>query len=419
MASKWACWARFGGCPSSLARQRGSPEGTGHDRRWSCRRRPWPPRGFEPSVTPWPREPAPPPEPCETDLLVDRFRRSFTALLASNGRVFGIFYVAGAAVGLSSLALPHGGHFNVLADLVISTVVLSIGLWAWQRRHVGQVATALLIGFGTLAVSGGIYSGRGDDVSMSAAVVYIWLALAAGLLSSAKAIVGHVCLIGAAYGLVLGLSGNSGAPAEWFFVTGTAGVTAAITYFSRSDLLRLSRVDPLTGTLNRAGLHSTLVRELAQARRTGRPLSLAVVDLDGFKELNDKLGHLAGDAALVHTVRAWQGALRTGDVLARFGGDEFVIALPGSTLLQARRVLRRLGRIEGACGWSAGLACWDWFEDPEQLLRRADKALYAAKARGRSGSVGLARTATPSPPPMLPDQLPRVVPPAEGSHLAT
>jgi len=330
-------------------------------------------------------------------LLFERLHLSPTsALLVTNGRALGAIYLAGAAVGLIALGVPHGPHFNSLADIVISAISLLLALWAWRRGVLKPREASALLVIGTLAVSGGVYSGKGDYVSISAAVIYIWLALLAALFLSSVRTWVHLGVIAGAYAVVLALDGNSGAPAEWLFITGTATVTALVTLTIRTQLLVMSERDPLTGLPNRAGLERVLEREIAAARRSGTPLAVAVIDLDDFKSLNDKRGHLAGDEALVATARSWETALRGSDVLARFGGDEFVVVLPGSPVLQAGRVIQRMRSAEGTWRFSAGLASWDGSESPVELIARADAALYEAKAKDRSRTVVLARPPTPT-----------------------
>jgi diguanylate cyclase (GGDEF)-like protein len=318
-----------------------------------------------------------------------------------SGRALGLLYVGGALFGLVAIGIPHGSHFDLVADLALSSLALTIGGWAWSRRELGPAPTHALLTLGMAMVSAGVYSGRGDDVSMSAAVLYVVLALGAGLFVSPRGVVAQVVVMGTAYGVVLGLSGNRAAFAEWLFVIGAVAVTAWVTSMSRSELVRLAQLDPLTGLANRSGLRGALEHELARSRRSGRTLSVAVVDLDGFKTLNDEHGHLAGDQALVRLVQTWRSGLRGGDLLARFGGDEFVIMFPETSMWEATQVLHRLHRHEVACAWSAGLAAWDGTEKAAQLLQRADAALYRAKGRrhswlalARSTAIPLARTGT-------------------------
>lgn len=321
-----------------------------------------------------------------------------STLLVTSGKALGVIYVAGAAVGLIALGVPHGRHFNSLADVVISAMALIVGAWAWRRGTLGPREASVLLVIGTLAVSGGVYSGKGDYVSISAAVIYIWLALLAALFLSPVRTWVHLAVIAGAYAVVLALDGNSGAPAEWLFITGTATVTAVVTLAIRTELVLMSERDPLTGLPNRAGLERVLEREIAAARRSATPLAVAVIDLDDFKSLNDKRGHLAGDEALVSTARSWETELRGSDVLARFGGDEFVVVLPGSRALQAGRVIQRMRSADGTWRFSAGLASWDGSESPIQLIARADAALYEAKAKDRSRTVVLARPTAPTAP---------------------
>jgi diguanylate cyclase (GGDEF)-like protein/PAS domain S-box-containing protein len=142
--------------------------------------------------------------------------------------------------------------------------------------------------------------------------------------------------------------------------------------------------DSLTGLPNRRVLEEQLPREMARARRARLPLCVAIVDIDHFKTYNDTHGHLAGDEVLRECARAWDESLRGEDTIVRFGGEEFLVLLPGSSPEEAAEVVERLRERtprEQTC--SAGLACWDFVEDVDDLLARADKALYLAKAGGR------------------------------------
>ncbi|HST70450.1 MAG TPA: sensor domain-containing diguanylate cyclase [Solirubrobacterales bacterium] len=157
----------------------------------------------------------------------------------------------------------------------------------------------------------------------------------------------------------------------------------------REELLgkvqEMARHDSLTGLPNRRALEDQLPQAMARARRSRSPLSVAILDIDHFKDYNDTHGHLAGDEVLRACARAWDSNLRGGDTIARFGGEEFLVLLPDTTAEQAGEIVERL-RMETPMGQacSAGLATWDYAESIDDLLGRADKALYLAKASGRN-----------------------------------
>jgi diguanylate cyclase (GGDEF)-like protein/PAS domain S-box-containing protein len=162
----------------------------------------------------------------------------------------------------------------------------------------------------------------------------------------------------------------------------------ASTAFARTALFarlaQQSRTDALTGVLNRRALDDELHLALLNARRDGAPVSIAMLDLDRFKAYNDTHGHAAGDHLLKGACAAWGGMLRAGDVLARFGGEEFVIVLPGCAASDARALVDRLRReTPNGQTCSAGVAAWDGTEALGELIERADQALYRAKDRGR------------------------------------
>lgn len=156
---------------------------------------------------------------------------------------------------------------------------------------------------------------------------------------------------------------------------------------SRADLVaRLeaaARTDPLTGLANVRGWEEHVVRELAAAGRDGRPVAVAVLDLDGFKALNDRVGHQGGDRVLRASSAVWQQTLRQGDLLARLGGDEFATLLPGCHRDDALALAERLRAATEEVTVSVGVAYWDGEESYSHLMLRADDALYAAKAAGR------------------------------------
>jgi two-component system cell cycle response regulator len=158
--------------------------------------------------------------------------------------------------------------------------------------------------------------------------------------------------------------------------------------------------DTLTGLANRRYILTQLGALVSGARRHGRPLSVAIIDIDHFKSINDRYGHAAGDEVLVAVATALRTHLRAEDHLGRLGGEEFLALLPDTDEDAGARVMEKLRSEVGAAPAvhdgrplsvtvSIGTATWD-DELPQELLHRADEALYAAKAAGRDRAMSAA-----------------------------
>jgi diguanylate cyclase (GGDEF)-like protein len=162
-----------------------------------------------------------------------------------------------------------------------------------------------------------------------------------------------------------------------------AGAAVAATRL-RAQLEALATTDPMTGLANRRGWHQRVNNLAMISARTGSPLTLALADLDHFKRYNDTYGHDAGDLLLQGFARTATALLRDVDVIARWGGEEFAIALAGSDEPAARVALERLRHaVPDGQTCSFGVATWDGSETVAACLARADAALYRAKAAGR------------------------------------
>jgi diguanylate cyclase (GGDEF)-like protein len=160
----------------------------------------------------------------------------------------------------------------------------------------------------------------------------------------------------------------------------------------------LADFDALTGLHNRRYFHETLEREVARTHRYGRELALVLTDVDGFKEINDRIGHLAGDAVLAETAERVRQVVRAADVPCRIGGDEFAVIVPEAGLDDAHRLVLRIQQAVTSqpiarAGWvrvSAGVAELQPNDDPTRLFERADGSLYAAKHARSSGGLAAA-----------------------------
>jgi diguanylate cyclase (GGDEF)-like protein len=158
---------------------------------------------------------------------------------------------------------------------------------------------------------------------------------------------------------------------------------------------RQADLDALTGLHNRRYFHESLQRECARAQRYGRRLALVVLDLDDFKAINERIGHLAGDGVLAEAAERMQSVVRAADIPCRVGGDEFAVILPESGIAQADQLYRRIdaaisarpiGQVQQLT-LSAGVAELNENDDARSLFERADEALYRAKEAGKSRVV--------------------------------
>jgi diguanylate cyclase (GGDEF)-like protein len=267
------------------------------------------------------------------------------------------------ALALTVLVVAPRTHDEWGLDACIAiTATLAAATASWMPRAQGQ----LLVGFGLVLL--GVYT---------------------AYYRPRARLVAHLAWMLAIYGVALLLAPHLTSPLYFGVVAGTVGGLSLLVSFLASRLRALAFRDPLTGLLNRHGFDLSIAPLVALAGRTGRPLTLGLIDLDGFKAYNDAYGHVAGDDLLVEVSAAWRSSLRDADLLARFGGDEFVLVLPGTTPEDARELEARLRRLHRT-GWSVGFTQWHPGQTVRDALTNADAELYAEKrTRGRrtSGSA--------------------------------
>jgi diguanylate cyclase (GGDEF)-like protein len=215
--------------------------------------------------------------------------------------------------------------------------------------------------------------------ALATSFAYVWMGLYASYFFAVRIANGYLLLIAGGFFAGLSVSSLPVQPTMWMVVVRTVLGSSSMLIFLLSRVRRLADTDQLTGLLNRRGIRAVAEPMLAHAARTGSTMSLVAIDLDGFKVVNDQGGHHAGDRLLVELATAWRAHLRRGDVLARHGGDEFVLVIAGNGD-DAAVLLHRL-RAAHPAGWSAGVATQQQGDDFDELLRVADRELYEQKAR--------------------------------------
>jgi diguanylate cyclase (GGDEF)-like protein len=319
-------------------------------------------------------------------------------------RCLGALYVAGGLLGFVSIAvgLRHGAHAGWIATTSGLAMLFGAGYVALARR-LPAVLIGPMLAAGTALISVSILA-QGSGVG-GYVLFYGWVGIVCcNFLTRRHAFV-QLALIAAVYAGILAAEPVDAPITEWLMVVGSLLATWSVINLLRrridslvAQLADASRRDPLTGLLNRRGLHEAMERELCRHRRSGEPLALIAADLDFFKRLNDEHGHAAGDE---HLARFGQLLMevRGTDAAARIGGEEFVVLAPGTDLEGALTIAERL-RAATADGLCDGVECQtasfgvavmpDHASDSEALLRAADAALYEAKAGGRNRVVAAA-----------------------------
>jgi diguanylate cyclase (GGDEF)-like protein len=311
-------------------------------------------------------------------------------------------WAAIACLGIISVGRPVGRHGGLELALGggITFVLIAVMLWAPRPRSstLALVVPALAYLFAVVLLRDATGGSRGGMNSL-----VLLPAFAVALHGSRGQL---LCVIGGLMLVFLGplvAIGGAAYPDTGVRSALLLGSIAAIVGFSihglvtslrerereREELLaRLAEqasTDELTGLANLRSWNSSLGTSLARATRTGEPLSIALLDLDHFKAINDTRGHAAGDALLRLLAGTLESELRPGDVLARIGGDEFGLLLPGCTLEAAVAIVERLAvAVPAGHTFSAGVATWGGVEPIERLTERTDVALYAAKSGGRN-----------------------------------
>jgi diguanylate cyclase (GGDEF)-like protein len=278
-----------------------------------------------------------------------------------------------AAIGLAGAATIWWFRFRLRGRLLHAAVAVFgvlIGVLAWRS------ATAVgIVGLAPAVIAVGLYAAHFFDLRAAR-----W----------------HTALL-----VVLTTAGAAAARPDGFVVSWASVVVSVIAITEAQgrlahNLRTAATTDPLTGVANRRAWEGETARHLSRAVRTGEPLSVALLDLDHFKQVNDRDGHGAGDTLLRDLTAGWSARLRQADLLGRYGGDEFVLCLPATDEDGAREILQQLDGTHDFA-WSVGVATARPGDTLSTVLARADADLYLKKRSGRTPEPGTAHGVTAGP----------------------
>lgn len=308
---------------------------------------------------------------------------------------------------VASQLLYAAGALAVLAILLVSFERLPS--WTFQ----------LILASGTILITAAI--AVTDELTDIYTMFYLWVVVYAAYFFKRWQALLQLALVALAYGAVLVDQKTSDGVARWTITVGTLLVAGLLISLLKRHVdalvLRLAdtaSTDPLTGVLNRRGFRESFDLEIERAKRSGRPLSVVVVDVDHFKQVNDRFGHDTGDSALILMAEVLSGTSRRIDTAGRMGGEEFAVLLPNSDARGAYIYAERLrSEVRDAFAEqpfqltvSIGIASFPQHgESLEALLHAADEALYAAKRLGRDRAVVYSSSIGPQGPEPEPVEL--------------
>jgi diguanylate cyclase (GGDEF)-like protein/putative nucleotidyltransferase with HDIG domain len=309
-------------------------------------------------------------------------------------RSLGALFLVGGILSLATIPLASSRAYHSAEVAVIGLIALSVGVTlCWRAAALSARLMSAVLGLGTVLITL-VVMASGQPAS-GYSLFYVWVALQAFYFLGPRAVTLH--MVGVASGYALALIVVHGGADQWMLLLGTAVTSGWLTGSLRARIQRLSRqsrTDALTGLDNRRGFDENVELALADARRGRRRLGLVVFDLDRLKVVNDRYGHLAGDAVLRRVAQLCAETVKP--VAARLGGDEFAIIASDcdqqgakELALRIHEAVRRdpeLARHDLTI--STGIAMFPAHGDSSQsLARAADRALYHAKHRGRDQVV--------------------------------
>nr|WP_297428949.1 GGDEF domain-containing protein [uncultured Actinotalea sp.] len=309
-------------------------------------------------------------------------------------------FAAGGTLSAVVVALPGWSDMRELPIFLLAVLAVAGGgvLWCCGHRF-STMGVSAFLAFGTAIIGTAQYLFGGGGASASYAMLYVWVALYAAMTFRVHVVALHLAATVAVHAAVLLLLGDDASIVSRLALTlGTQIAAGVVVGRMAAHLRAVAGADPLTGLANRRSAARALARatppgrsaravQVGRVLRAPRAVAVVVLDLNGFKAVNDRLGHAAGDELLVRVARAWSAAVEPGWTLARTGGDEFLLVLPEAATTSVEEALRRLRAAAPDVAFSAGSARWDGAEDVGELLERADRDLYAAKAAARAPRV--------------------------------
>jgi diguanylate cyclase (GGDEF)-like protein len=311
------------------------------------------------------------------------------------GRATMIMFFMGGTCGVVTFLTARDADINMVAGWSITSAayLMVLVMW-WGGSVLPERAPPIAAAVGTVMVSFAICVGGATGGAVFP-LIYVWGALYSFTFFTRRMAIAQICLIAAGFITAAHISGHV-PPAYVIAVLFTIMAQAPFVRFLVSEIVELGRVDPLTGIANRRAFDEQMEYVRRDVQRSGRSNAVVIVDIDHFKEYNDNRGHLDGDQFLRDVTTVWKGVLRDNDLLARFGGEEFILLLRDCSMEGALECADRIRSVvPGGMTCSAGVAAFQKDEDAETLIARVDLALYRAKTGGRNQTIQADETLPP------------------------